>query len=260
MKLTRIILFSFAISLLHSSSFAQHITFSPAERTIIRLQDNRRGIDTIASYLESKEVKAAWRAAIALANIKDSTSRPVLLNRLTKETRPLVIDGIAFALGVLGPDEKSYNALVKKTETSVTRELCVALGRTVPKERAEELGALYESFSSKDANALAISEGLIELGLRKITVDAHISLAEKFEQNADPNVRWKTIYGIARAQDSALVTSGLNILKVYLHDQGSPEARMFAATSIGSLKNTEGGNILIEAARSETNWRVRVNI
>src|SRR5436190_9082050 len=103
----------------YAISSAQHIKFSQAERTIIRLQDNRQGIDTIASYLDSKDEKVAWRAAIALANIKDSGSRPVLVSRLLKETRHEVIDGIAFALGVLGADEKSYSALVKKTETVV---------------------------------------------------------------------------------------------------------------------------------------------
>lgn len=260
MKLTRIILFLFVASLLHSPSSAQHVKFSQAERTIIRLQDERRGIDTIARFLDSKDEKVAWRAAIALANIHDTNSRPVLLSHLAKETCQSVIDGVAFALGVFGADETSYNALVKKSALSVSPELCIALGRAVPKERAGELAALFENFAANEANALAISEGLIELGIRKIAVDNHITLAQKFEQNSNPNIRWKTIYGLARLQDSGVVARGIDILKTYLHDQGSPECRMFAATAIGSLKNIQGGNILIEAARSEVNWRVRVNI
>lgn len=243
-----------------SSSFAQRIKFSPAERTIIRLQDERRGIDTIASYLDSKDEKVAWRAAVALANIKDSASRPVLINRLSKEMRPLVIDGIAFALGILGSDEKSFNVLLKKCESTVSRELYIALGRTVPKERAGELGARFEDFAAKDENALAVSEGLLELGLRKISIDDQIKLADKFEKNSDPNVRWKAIYAITRAQDSGAIARNLDVIKMYLHDQGSPECRMFAANAIGTLHNVIATNNLILAAKSETNWRVRVNI
>src|ERR1700730_12873381 len=99
MKYTRSVFALLLVIALHSASFAQHIKFSEAERTIIRLQDERRGIDTIARYLDSKDEKVAWRAAIALANIKDSSSRKTLITHLSKETRKDVTDAIAFALG-----------------------------------------------------------------------------------------------------------------------------------------------------------------
>src|ERR1700730_13217142 len=114
MKYTRSVFALLLVIALHSASFAQRIKFSQAERTIIRLQDERRGIDTIASYLDSKDEKVAWRAAIALANIKDTNSRSILIKQILKEVRPSVLNAIAFALGVMGPDIHSLESILDK--------------------------------------------------------------------------------------------------------------------------------------------------
>ena len=82
-------------------AYTQSVHFSADERTIIELQDRRTGTDEIAKYLASPQAKTAWRAAVALANIGDSTSRAPLLKQLKKEKRPYVNDAIAFALGIL---------------------------------------------------------------------------------------------------------------------------------------------------------------
>ncbi|MDP4231606.1 MAG: HEAT repeat domain-containing protein, partial [Bacteroidota bacterium] len=117
-----LILLSLAFVLSHSSdAFAQRIRFSEEERTIIRLQDDRHGIDTIARYLDSKNEKVAWRAAIALANIRDTSARSDLVNQLAKERRPSVFAAIAFALGVMGPDLRSFEALLQRIHPAASR-------------------------------------------------------------------------------------------------------------------------------------------
>lgn len=269
MKYTCIVFFLLTLCLLHSTSFAQHIKFSQAERTIIRLQDERRGVDTIARYLDSKDEKVAWRAAIALANIHDTNSRPALISHLAKETRPYVIDGIAFALGVLGPNALSANAIIENMpKNRYSEEIFIALARTFPQENIKDLnlilgmgiGALDKKPAPPHSEILAISSALMQMGLRKFIDDDNIEMCRILESDNDPIVRWHCAYALSRTEDSVLLSKHLDIIKLYLKDVGSPESRMFAATALGRVHNEEAGKILIEAGRSETEWRVRVNI
>ncbi len=259
----------FLILGLSTLSFAQHIKFSDAERTIIRLQDERRGIDTITRYLDSKEENVAWRAAIALANIADTTTRHTLILHLSKETRQDVIDGIAFALGVLGPDKEAAEALLEKaTKYNHFSEACyVALGRTFPKEDIKDLSPILGMALGAKGKAgyslstpLGVSSALMEIGLRKLINEDCIGFLEALESDDDPVVRWHCAYALSRTEDSVLLSKHLDLIKLFLKDIGSPESRMFAATALGRVHNDEAGKILIEAARSETEWRVRVNI
>jgi cyclophilin family peptidyl-prolyl cis-trans isomerase len=269
MKYNRIIFVLFLVCSVHSLLYA-HVKFSEAERTIIRLQDERRGVDTIIKYLASPDEKVAWRAAIALANIGDTTSRTALVKRLAKETRPLVIDGIAFALGVLGPDAMSSNGLIEKTSKGTkffSEELCIALARTTPIGNIEDLNFILGTrLQPKDKiqyphpEIVAVSSALMQMGLRKMINSGGIEMCKELESDNDRVVRWHCAYALARTEDSALLAKHLDIIKLYLGDLGSTESRMFAATALGRIHNEEGGKMLIDAARSETEWRVRVNI
>ncbi len=265
----RIKLIFLVVLFFHSLSFAQHVKFSEAERTIIRLQDERRGIDTITRYLDSKDEKVAWRTAIALANIHDTNSRHVLIRALGKETRPYVIDGIAFALGVLGPNAVSANAIFESLpKNRNSEEMFIALARTFPKENIKDLnlilgmglGEIDKKPAPPHTEILAISSTLMQLGLRKLIDDDNIEMCRILESDSDPVVRWHCAYALSRTEDSTLLAKHLDIVKLYLKDVGSAESRMFAATALGRVHNEEAGRILIEAARSETEWRVRVNI
>src|SRR5436190_2277812 len=149
----------------YAISSAQHIKFSQAERTIIRLQDERRGIDTIARYLDSKDEKVAWRAAIALANIHDSTSRAPLIARIIKENRHQVIDALSFALGVLGPNPEAYRAISSAASKFQTPEIFIALGRAVPKAEVSELADLI---AKGNIPPICAANALLEIGLRKL--------------------------------------------------------------------------------------------
>ncbi|HYM20831.1 MAG TPA: peptidylprolyl isomerase [Candidatus Kapabacteria bacterium] len=236
--------------------YAQKLHFSSDERTIIELQDRRTGTDKIEKFLSASNVRVARRAAFALANIDDTLTRPALVKHLENEKRPAVIDAIAFALGVLGSNDNVYRALLDKELTSgITDELAVALGRTVPKDQVNDLLA-------RVATAHPSAAGLIimELGLRKLVTDDECRIIKSLENDSDPNTRWHAIYGLARVTDTAFIAKNTDIIKDYLGDLGSPECRMFAATALGNLHTNESSQILLSASRSETEWRVRVNL
>ncbi len=76
----------------------------------------------------------------------------------------------------------------------------------------------------------------------------------------DPQVRWRAAYIFARAGDSLDLTLRLPKLKELLNDQGTPYARMFAATALGRLHDAAAETLLFRAYRSEEDWRVRVNV
>ena len=240
-----------------SVSFAQLIKFTEPERRIIRLQDERQGADSILYYLDSKDEKVAWRAAIALANIKDSSARSGLLKRLMKENRPGVLDAIAFALGVIGPDAIVFKELSELAEKYPSIEIFIAMGRTVTKSDTKLLVQILEKST---APPLAASSALIEISIRKLMNDEFARKVDELEKNSDPEVRWRAIYAYGRTDDSSLLAQHFSSIKDYLGDIGSAEARMFAATALGRIHNDEAGKILVAAAKSEQEWRVRVNI
>ncbi|MEI8135124.1 MAG: peptidylprolyl isomerase [bacterium] len=245
------------ILLVMPSVSRSHVKFSDAERMIIRLQDERRGIETIAKFLDAKEEKVAWRAAVALANIGDTNSRVPLIARLNREARPYVIDGIAFALGVLKSNKNSYAALLKCAEREPSEQVYIGLGRTVSKD---ELSNLATFVNDRKAAPRIIASLLVELGLRNMLTEAFAQKVDDLEKENDPQVRWRAIYSFTRTDDSVLLSNHLTEIKEYLYDVGSAESRMYAATALGKIHNDEASKILLTAARSETEWRVRVNI
>lgn len=235
-----------------------YVRFSPEEKKIIELQDKRTGIEEIATSLSSSNEKAAWRAGVALGNIADTSARKFLRKALEKENRKSVIDGIAYGLGLLGPDEQSFTALASKTASN-SDEVYIAMGRTVAKTEAP---VFIKKLLKENTPALArrSSLALLELGLRKLLNDDAVELIKALENDADPATRWQAIYSLVRGSDSGLVARHLDVIKVFLSEVGSPESRMFAAAALGNAHNSEALGMLVSAARSETEWRVRVNI
>src|ERR1017187_7666200 len=83
------------------------VHFNAEERRIITITDERRDADSLLDYLASPDQIMARRAAIGIGNIGDTSVRGPLLQLFLKEDRDSVGDGEAFALGLLGPDERT---------------------------------------------------------------------------------------------------------------------------------------------------------
>jgi HEAT repeat protein len=247
-------------------TFAQGVKFSPIERKLIEWTDAREHTDSIVSYLRHSDEKIAWRAAIGLANIQDSLTRPPLIKALREEKRESIQDAIAFALGCLGPNEASANAISYAAQENLSTTKLESLGRTVTNEQLPKtLRYLTTEVSSRSA-----IDGLLQIALRNMPVGKALkeeALESKFEdlmlklsESSNDETRWKTAYFYGRLNDSALNLEHLDIIQTLLNDQGEPLARMFAANALARIHNLQAQNILVRALKSEREWRVRVNV
>ena len=247
------------------ASFAHQVgakvTFSPLERKIIQWTDERHNADSIALYLTHKDPNVAWRAAWGLANIEDSSARPKLIQAIAKEERPAPLDGMAFALGVLGQSKQSYQSLMGVAKKYPTDDVFRAIGRTVPKNEVPALySATVKMLETGKVSEQTVSILLIELSLRKLMTDDLCKLATQLASSNDPRTRWQSIYSFSRIDDSALLYKHIPAITDALSDIGSPEVRMFAALALGRIHNDSAGKLLVRAARSEQEWRVKVSI
>lgn len=237
------------------------VTFSPLERKIIGWTDERRNADSVALYLTHNDPRVAWRAAWALANIEDSLARPKLIQVITKEERPVPLDGMAFALGVLGPSKQSYQALMAVAKKYPTDDVFRAIGRTVPKDEVPSLyTAVVKMLEARKVSEQTVTVLIIELSLRKLMSDDLCKLVAQLASANDTRTRWQAIYSFSRTEDSALLYRHIPAIAEAIGDAGSPEVRMFAANALGRIHNDSAGRLLIRAARSEQEWRVKVSI
>jgi len=77
---------------LSSVSVRAQVTFNRDERRIITITDERRDADSLLPYLTNTSARTAWRAAIGIGNIGDTTVRAALLNYFLAEQRDSVAD------------------------------------------------------------------------------------------------------------------------------------------------------------------------
>jgi HEAT repeat protein len=261
MKLVFCFFYAILFVLVSSLQSDAKVTFSPLERKIIQWTDERRHTDSITLYLAHRDENVAWRAAWGLANIEDSTSRPKLISAIAKEARVPVVNGIAFAIGVLGPSKQSYNTLMSVVQKNPTEDVFRAIGRTIPKD---EIPAYYSSLVKMLENGKVTSQtasiSLIEISLRKMMTDDLLKLATQFLSANEPKLRWQAMYSFSRTEDSALLYEHISTIAEGLSDIGSPEVRMFAAAALGKIHNDSAGKFLLRAVRSEQEWRVKVSI
>ncbi len=255
------VLCSLLVLFFHAESFAGKVKFSALERKLIIMADERRNADSLAMFLADKDANVAYRAAIGIANIEDTSVRPQLIARLAKEGRPNVLDAIAFALGVLGENNEAYKALIKVSATSPTDDVCAAIGRTVSKNDLPALAVfMQKSLDSRKISTQSLARIPMEIALRKMMTSECAEFANTLMQVNDPVTNWRATYSFARTEDSSIVNAHIGSLKSMLSDLGSAEVRMFAATALGRIHNDSSIRILLNAARSEQEWRVRVNI
>jgi peptidylprolyl isomerase len=243
------------------SALSAKVKFSPLERRLIQMTDERRNADSLAMFLASNDEKVAWRAAWGIANIGDTTVRPQIIARLGKETRPTIVDVIAWALGTLGENSEAYEALAKVSAMKRSNDVLRALGRTVSKSQlASFKKLLHDLGNGPKAPAFGISLALIDVSLRKLMDAELVEIALTHTKSPDPEVVWRATYSLSRTEDSAALASHIGEVRELLNDLGSPEIRMFAALAVGRIHNDSAVKLLTNAARSEKDWRVRVNI
>ncbi len=239
------------------------VHFNEDERRIITLTDERRDADSLLPYLTSSNPRVAWRAAIGLANIGDTTVRDALIARFREEQRDSVADAEAFALGMLGPNGIALDALLNSLFARPTTAKLKALAGAATKESgptaAKVPGKMMEA---EKIDHLSAAKAYVECALHKINTENPRMMddAEILAGEDNPEIRWRAAFVFARAGDSLDMSHRLPRLKELLIDQGSAYARMFAATALGRLHNEAAEANLCRAFRGEQEWRVQINI
>jgi cyclophilin family peptidyl-prolyl cis-trans isomerase/HEAT repeat protein len=258
----RTIGFFFVLSLLFTAkSSGQTVHFSSQEKHLIQIIDDRRDPDSLEVFLNSSDSALAWRAAVGLANIGEKSSRKALIKQLASEQRPYVIDAIAFALGTLGPDSAATQALLTSAFKHSSIEILKAIGRTAPESFITPVEKYLDK--SRDMNGVknvGRAELAVELALRKISTIKIRGTLDELAADDNPEVRWRAAYAFARTDDSAGLVPFTDRMKELLVDQGTPLARMFAATALGRMHNAPAEDLLIKAFKGEQDWHVVVNI
>ncbi len=243
------------------SAVSAKVKFSPLERRIIQITDERRNADSLVMFLGSNEENVAWRAAWGIGNIGDTTVRPQVIARLAKETRPAIVDIVAWSLGTLGENANAYEALAKIAVKQKSNEVLRTLGRTVPKSNLSSFKELLTDLGEgPKAPAFGISLALIDVSLRKLMDGELVEIALKHAKSPDVEIAWRATYSLSRTEDSAGLAPHLGEIRELLNDLGMPEIRMFAALALGRVHNDSAMRLLTNATRSEQDWRVRVNI
>ena len=246
---------------LSSVSARAQVTFNRDERRIITITDERRDADSLLPYLTNANTRTAWRAAIGIGNIGDTTIRRALLKAFLSERRDSVAGAEAFALGLLGPDENTYRALADAVPTHLSIECLEAIARTAPNEEGPHAAKIVgDLMDNKKIDHLTAARAYVEFALHHYVSSRMMSDLDVLANDNRTDVRWRAAYAFTRAGDSADLTPHLAILKTLLLDQGSPNVRMFAASALGKLHSAEADTALAEAYRGEEDWRVRVNI
>jgi cyclophilin family peptidyl-prolyl cis-trans isomerase/HEAT repeat protein len=237
------------------------VKFSTDERRIITITDERRDPDSLLPYLTSNSIRVAWRAAIGIGNIGDTSIRPALLKYFLAEHRDSVADAEAFALGLLGTDEKTCQALTEATSRHPTAERLIAIARTATKADSASTAMIVGKLADeKKIGSLTEADAYVEFALHHEVSSRMMNDLDALANDDDPNVRWRAAYSFARADDSLDLAGRFPKIKDLLLDQGSPYVRMFAALALGKLHDAHADSALYRAYRGEDDWRVRVNI
>ncbi|MGH2568170.1 MAG: HEAT repeat domain-containing protein, partial [Bacteroidota bacterium] len=249
-----------------SSAFGQQL--SKEEKEILILQDQRSLADgKLVAYLLHPDDNLRYRAAIALANIQDTSTVASLLP-LLRDATPSVRAAAAFALGQVGSHRSEDSLLValqSEADTVVFGRIAEALGRCGT-ERA--LQAMVDREiqpavdSARDQYLLAIAR----FAQRGIRTERSIWFCFDQLTNANAAVRWTALYALWRSAPLRIVdveiAKRFDGLKKLTLDP-SPDVRINLATLLGKANITEALDLLQSLSaveRKHNEWRVQVAI
>ncbi|MBM4161439.1 MAG: HEAT repeat domain-containing protein, partial [Ignavibacteria bacterium] len=118
--------------LLVAANLAVAQQLSPAEREILMLQDQRSlGDGKLVSHLSNADPRLRSRAAMALANLQDTSTVQAVLP-LLKDPEAIVRESAAFALGQIGSNAAQDSLLTQlkiETNPDVLVRILEALGK-----------------------------------------------------------------------------------------------------------------------------------
>lgn len=245
-------------------TFSQQL--SHAEKEILTMQDQRStGNGRLATYLTHADESLRYRAAIAFANLQDTSSIDPLLSLLNDQSSR-VRAAAAFALGQIGShraEDSLLAALYRESDPFVFGRIAEALGRcgtaTALQEMLEmELNPALEP--ARDQFVLAVGR----FALRGISTERSIWFCFDQLDHANPAVRWKALFALWRLAPLRIIDIEIarrfDDLKKRVTDP-SADVRIHLATLLGRSRVSEAVDLLQLLSRAEqkqSEWRVQV--
>jgi peptidylprolyl isomerase len=250
----------------YSLQYAQSI--SPDEREILQLQDQRSlGNGKLVSYLKNQNVQLRYRAAIALANLQDSSTVEALAISL-KDSGKDVRAASALALGqirtVKAADEL-LSAISSEKDTYVIARILEEIGKCGSQKSLDSLLDFNEQaprkFPPRDF-AMCIAR----FAIRQIRTERSIWKCFEYASGNSPEVCSAALFALWRSAPNGLID--LEISKhreelISLAENDNPDIRMHLATLLGRTKSKDSEEILDTLEKKEKeldDWHVWVQI
>jgi peptidylprolyl isomerase len=246
-----ILAFTFLIVNCSESAAAQTID------SIAELQNSRSLADgKLYGYLHSSKPSERSRAAVALANIQDSSSIQFLLP-LLNDSNPAVRRSTAFALGQIGSSQAGSHLIERiqsESNSKCLQEIIDAVGKCGSREHLKALIEKAPSFSRGAQPSVALS--VARFAIRRIKD----SLATEYVAGLVGRSKstQMAVYAMMRIGDSLSVKRHLPELLAAMNDH-SPKIRMWMATLLGLVGDSSARTAVMNHANGDPDWRVRVN-
>jgi peptidylprolyl isomerase len=240
------------------------------QRQIWMLQDQRSlGDGRILAHLMSPEETIRSMAALALANIQDSTTITPLLPLLS-DASPQVRGIAAFALGQIGgnaPQDMLVARLGIETDSTVLARIVEALGR-IGDERA--LDAVVEFQPSPNQPAIladrALAVARFALPPRNLKNERSMWFCFDLLNHSDAEVRWRALFALWRAASHGLIDVEISKRREDLQkiaNDPSADVRINFATLLGRTRSTDAVDLIRAMLQAEArlgDWRVQVQL
>lgn len=251
-----------------SNTYGQKL--SKNEEEILWHQDQRSlGDSVLARVLKHKEARLRARAAMALANIQDTSTIPLIVPLLSDRSSD-VRAAAAFALGQIGSQASEdilAERLRQETNAKVIVRLLEGLGKSGSMKSYDDVIALGlpKKLNSLKAD-LALSVG--RFAIRSVKSERGVWLCFDVLEEPDTRSRWMALYALWRIAPHGAIDVEIAKRKDQLSaltSDRSPDIRMHLATLLGKVKTAEAYEILTKILKNDFrkgrgDWRVQVNV
>ncbi len=249
-----------------SLQYAQPV--SPGEREILQLQDQRSlGNGKLISFLKNQNVQLRYRAAIALANLQDSSTVEPLAISL-KDNDKNVRAASALALGQI-KTEKAVDELLSASstekDTNVIARILEAIGKCGSQKYLDSLLNINERepniFSPKE-----FSMCIARFAIRQIKTERSIWKCFEYAGSKSQEECSAALFALWRSAPNGLIDLEISKHKeelISLAENYNSNIRMHLATLLGRSKSEDSREILDTLEKTEMNlndWHVWVQI
>jgi len=258
--MNKVLIFLLFVFFISSNIFSQILTDD--EKDILMLQDKRTlgENNKLLNYLNSKEEKVVIKALYAIANIADENTVEKTGDILLKNSNDKIRSAAAFALGQI-PCAASVRilsqALNYEKDTLALISILNAIGKTGSETELEQVVNLNTS-DNKVLSAKVIS--IARFAIRKIRNENSVAfLKSLFNSSRDAEVLNAVAYALWRTADKDLLFPVREELLRILNST-EPDTRMWAVNALSKLQNIQDVNLLLENLKTESDWKVKINI